>query len=313
MIRPIISLGMTMVGLWAADPQIFDARDPEFHKIVSKSAKLEKLGSGFKFVEGPAWLQKEGGFLIFSDIPANELKRWSAKDGITTFRQPSNNANGNTVDLQERLVTAEHSSRRVSITQEDGIVLPLVEHFHGKKFNSPNDVVVKSDGTVWFTDPDYGIPQGQSREIEGNWVFRYDPATKELTPVVKDFDKPNGLCFSPDEKKLYIADSGKPHHIRVFDVEKNGTVSHDAVFCVIDKGGPDGIRCDARGHILSSAGDGIHIFGVDGKLLGKILVPENPANLCFGGPKFSSLFITARTSLYRIELNVEGTRKPRVK
>jgi gluconolactonase len=292
----------------AAEQSIFEAREGEFHRIVSKSAKLEKLGEGLKFTEGPVWIEKDGGYVVFSDIPANELKRWSLKDGVTTFRQPSNNANGNTVDLQGRLVTAEHAARRVSITQEDGTVLPLVEHFNGKKFNSPNDVVVKSDGTVWFTDPSYGTPKDQQKELEGDWVFRYDPSTKQLTVVVKDFDKPNGLCFSPDEKKLYIADSGKPHHIRSFEVEKNGTVSHDQVFCVIDKGGPDGIRCDAKGRIFSSAGDGVHIFSPEGKLLGKILVPESPANLCFGGPKFSTLFITARTGLYKIELNTQGNR-----
>ena len=159
----------------------------------------------------------------------------------------------------------------------------LVDRFDGKKFNSPNDAVVKSDGTIWFTDPPYGLPKGETKEQDGNYVFRFDPKTKTTTLAAKDFDMPNGLCFSPDEKKLYVADSGKPRHIRVFDVQPDGTLTGGAVFCQIDKGVPDGIRCDAQGRIFSSAGDGVHIFSPDGKLIGKILVPETPANLCFGG------------------------------
>jgi gluconolactonase len=158
---------------------------------------------------------------------------------------------------------------------------------------------VKSDGTVWFTDPDYGLG-GNKKEQEGNFVFRFDPKTKQVSAVVKDFDKPNGICFSPDEKKLYVADSGKPHHIRVFDVQKDGTLANGKIFCVIDKGVPDGIRCDKQGRVWSSAGDGVHIFAPDGSLIGKTLVPESPANLCFGGKDGKTLYITARSSLYAI-------------
>ncbi|HEX7859953.1 MAG TPA: SMP-30/gluconolactonase/LRE family protein [Verrucomicrobiae bacterium] len=298
-----VVLALVATSVSAAD---FDIRDEaEFRKIVPETSKVEKLEGGFRFTEGPVWIREGEGHLIFSDIPANELKKWSPA-GVTTFRNPSQNANGNTVDLEGRLISAEHSGRRVSRTLADGKVETVVDQFEGKKFNSPNDVVVKSDGTFWFTDPDYGLGQNK-REIEGNWVYRVDPKTKKATAVIKDFDKPNGLCFSPDESKLYVADSGRPRHIRVFEV-KGETVSEGKVFCTIDKGGPDGIRADAAGRVYSSAGDGVHIFSTDGKLIGKILVPEAPANLCFGGKDFKTLYITARTGLYKIDLAAEGHR-----
>ncbi len=286
----------------------FDVRDEaEFRKIVAPDAKVEKLATGMKFCEGPVWVPRDGGYLVFSDIPADELKQWTAKDGLSTFRKPSFNANGNTVDRQHRLISCEHSGRRVSRLDADGTSVTLVDRFGDKKFNSPNDAAVKSDGSIWFTDPDYGLGKNP-HDYEGCFVFRFDPKTKALTVLVKDFDKPNGICLSPDEQKLYVADSGQPRHIRVFDVQKDGTVTGGAVFCQIDKGVPDGIRCDAKGRVWSSAGDGIHIFAPDGKLIGKILVPETPANLCFGGKDGKTLFITARTSLYSIPVLVKGAK-----
>jgi gluconolactonase len=287
----------------------FDVRDAtEFNKVVAPEAKLVKLAGDMKFTEGPVWRTQDGGNLVFSDIPANELKQWTAKSGVTTFRRPSQNANGNTLDHTGRLVTCEHSGRRVSIQEKDGTLRPLVDRFAGKKFNSPNDVVVKSDGTVWFTDPPYGLPKGETKEQDGNYVFRFDPTTKTITLAAKEFAMPNGLCFSPDEKKLYVADSGQPRLIRVFGVELDGTLTGGAGFCQIDQGVPDGIRCDTQGRIFSSAGDGIHIFSPDGKLIGKILVPETPANLCFGGQDGRTLFITAQTSLYSLPLLVKGAK-----
>ena len=299
-------LALSVLALSAAE---FDIRDEaELRRIVPEGSKVEKIAGGFRFTEGPVWMDKEGGILIFSDIPANQLKQWTAGSGeVATFREPSQNANGNTLDLDGRLVTAEHSGRRISLTQAGGDVVTVVDRFDGKKFNSPNDVVVASDGSYWFTDPDYGLA-GKPREIDGNWVYRHDPKTKKTTVLVKDFDKPNGLCLSPDELKLYVADSGRPRHIRVFDVKKDGTVSNGKVFCEIDKGGPDGIRCDADGRIWSSAGDGVQIFSPSGKLIGKILVGEAPANLCFGGKDFKTLYLTARTGLYKIETGVAGDR-----
>src|SRR5436190_9122039 len=287
----------------------FDIRDEaEFGKVVAANAKVEKLAGDMGFLEGPVWNPADGGYLIFSDIPNDELKKWTKAGGVTTFRKPSNNANGNTLDVQGKLTTVEHSGRRVCVTERDGTVRTLVDTFEGKKFNSPNDVVVKCDGTYWFTDPDYGLGKNP-KEQPGNYVYRFDPRSKSIAAVVKDFDKPNGLCFSPDEKKLYIADSGKPRHIRVFDVQSGGTLDGGKVFCAIDKGGPDGIRCDNSGRIWSSAGDGAHVFAPDGKLLGKILVPESPANLCFGGGDGKTLYITARKSLYAIPTLVTAAKR----
>jgi len=283
----------------AADFEI--KNEKEFQKIIPDGAKLTKLASGFGFVEGPAWVpEKKAGYLIFSDIPGNQLKKWSNENGVTVFREDSHNANGNTVDREGRLLTAEHSGRRIARAEKDGTVSTVVSEHNGKKLNSPNDVVVKSDGTIWFTDPTYGLGKDK-KEQEGNFVFRFDPKIKKTMIVARDFNQPNGLCFSPDEKYLYIADSGAPHHIRIFDVQKDGALANGKVFCVIDKGVPDGIRCDNKGRVWSSAGDGVQIFAPDGSLIGKILVPEPPANLCFGGKDGKTLFITARSSLYAIE------------
>lgn len=291
---------LAFLPVWAENP----AAD-EFAMCVDPAAAVRKLAGDMKFTEGPVWLPREGGFLVFSDIPADELKRWSEKDGLATFRKPSQNANGNLLDREGRLITCEHSGRRLSVLEADGTLRTLVDKFEGKSFNSPNDLAIAPDGAVWFTDPDYGL-RGSPGEIGGNWVYRFDPKTKDLRVVAKDFDKPNGIAFSPDAKRLYIADSGKPSHIRVFDVEADGGLSNSRVFCVIDKGVPDGIRCDVDGRVWSSAGDGVRIHDVSGKLLGTIAVPEVPANLCFGGADGKTLYITARTSLYSIPVRVKG-------
>jgi gluconolactonase len=300
---------VTVLRLVAADVEVRD--EAEFKKCVPSDAKVEKLAGGFKFVEGPTWVPSSS-YLIFSDIPANELKIWTKEGGAATFRNISNNANGNTVDREGRLVTAEHGGRRISVTEKDGAIKTVVDQYNRKKLNSPNDVVVKSDGTIWFTDPDYGLKDKadksgkEGKEQEGNYVYRFDPKSGTIIVLVKDFDKPNGLAFSPGERQLYVADSGKPKHIRVFDLTPNGRLNEGKVFCTIDKGGPDGIRCDSDGRVWSSAGDGVHIFARDGKLIGKILVAETPANLCFGGKDGKTLFITARTSLYAINVKVGG-------
>ena len=291
------------LGLVAADFEAVDEK--EFRKLIGPEAKVTRLATGMQFVEGPVWMP--GGFLVFSDIPANELKKWDGA-AVTTFRKPSQNANGNTLDRTGRLLTAEHGGRRVSVAGADGNVETLVDSFEGKKLNSPNDVVVTRDGAVWFTDPDYGLA-GRPKEQAGNYVYRFEPATKKVTAVVKDFDKPNGLCFSPDQKKLYVADSGAPRHIRIFDVAKDGTVTGGAVFAKIDKGGPDGIRCDAGGRVWSSSGDGAQVFGPDGRLIARILLPEAAANLEFGGKDGKTLFLTARKSLYAVETKVRAAKR----
>jgi gluconolactonase len=294
----IILLGGFMTTAMAAD---------EASRLLAPGAQVKKIAADMKFIEGPVWTDADGGYLVFSDIPNSELKRWDAKNGLTTFRHPSNQTNGNTRDREGRLVSCEHEARRVTRTESDGSVAVLVDAYQGEKFNSPNDVVVKSDGSIWFTDPSYGLAKGQKPDLDKHFVFRFDPETKELKTVADDFDQPNGLCFSPDERKLYIADSGKPRHIRAFDVKPDGSLAGGEVLCVIDKGVPDGIRCDEKGNIWSSAGDGVQVFSPDGKLILKIAVPESPANLCFGGADGKTLFITARTSLYSIETNVSGT------
>jgi gluconolactonase len=277
----------------------------DFSRCVDPTAVVRKLAGDMKFTEGPVWVPRDGGYLVFSDIPADELKRWSGKDGLTTFRKPSRNTNGNMLDAEGRLISCEHSGRRLSILDSDGTLRTLVDRFEGKAFNSPNDLVIAKNGAIYFTDPDYGL-RGQPSEIGGCWVFRFDPKTKSLRVLAKDFDKPNGIALSPDGKLLYVADSGKPKHIRVFDVDADGGISNGRVFCTIDKGAPDGIRCDADGRVWSSAGDGVRVFDPAGKLLGLIPVPESPANLCFGGADGKTLFMTARTSLYAVEVRVKG-------
>ena len=281
----------------------FDVRSEAFRAILRPDSRVQKLAGDFKFTEGPVWVAK-GGYLLFSDIPANRIYRWSPKEGLSVWREPSGNTNGNALDRQGRSISCEHSNRRVTRTEADGSITVLAHSFGGKRLNSPNDVVVKSDGTIWFTDPPYGIKPEQIEQPH-NYVFRLGPDGK-LTAVADDFDRPNGLCFSPDEKKLYIADSGKPRHIRVFEVKEDGTLPGGKVFCTIDKGVPDGIRCDSAGRVYSSAGDGVQVFSADGALIGKIFVPESPANLCFGGEDKKTLYITARTSLYAMALGVAG-------
>ena len=282
-------------------------RPREFYKAVPLGAKIKRLATGFKFTEGPQWVPAGNGHLVFSDIPADRLIKWTASDGAVSFRRPSRNANGNTLDRRGHLVTCEHGARRVSITDVEGKVRTLVDSFGGKKLNSPNDVVVSMDGNIWFTDPDYGL-KDRTKEQSGNFVFRHGSKSGQTAIVARGFDKPNGLCFSPAEKLLYVADSGKSRHIRVFKVQVDGTLDAGRVFCAIDKGAPDGIRCDKKGRVWSSAGDGVHIFSIDGGLVGKILVPEAPANLCFGGETMQTLFITARTSLYSIRVRAQGIR-----
>lgn len=299
----LFSLFLAALACAAADFAIVD--EAEFAKLFPKGAKVEQIAKDLKFTEGPVWMPK--GFLVFSDIPANQLKRWDAKGGLATFRENSQNANGNTLDAKGQLLTAEHGGRRVSRTDAAGNVTTVVDAFEGKKLNSPNDVVMKSDGTIWFTDPDYGLA-GRPKEQAGNYVYRLDPASGQLDAVVKDFDKPNGLCFSPDESKLYVADSGAPRHIRVFPVTGGG-LGAGTVFAKIDKGGPDGIRCDAGGRVWSSSGDGAQIFSSEGKLIARVLLPQAAANLAFGGKGGRVLFLTARTGVYMVPTLAQDAKK----
>jgi gluconolactonase len=279
----------------------------EFEKIFAADAQVALIAKDQMFTEGPVWVPRDKGYLIYSDIPQNRLMKWTVKDGLEVFRASSNNANGNSLDLQGRLASAEHGARRVSITTRNGAALTVIASYQDRKFNSPNDLVFKSDGTLWFTDPDYGLGN-REKEQPGNYVYRYDPLTGELVPVVKDFDKPNGLTFSPDESMLYVADSGNPKHIRVFPVRANNTLGPGKVFAKIDKGGPDGIKCDADGRVWSSSGDGAQVFLPDGTLIARIELPQGGANLCFGDNDLKTVFVTARKSVWSVPTLVKGKR-----
>ena len=302
---------------------LYDSQDPRFRPMFVDSARLDRLWTGARWAEGPVWFG-DLNCLLFSDIPNQRILRWSpdALDGggVSVFRAPSNFANGHTRDRQGRLVSCEHGTRRVTRTEPDGAITVIADRYQGKRLNSPNDAVVHSDGSIWFTDPTYGIMsdyEGYRADPEqgARHVFRCDPATGAIETMVDDFAQPNGLAFSPDETRLYVADSAASHdssvprHIRVFDVV-GARLRNGRAFAEIDQGIPDGIRVDSAGNLWSSAGDGVHCFAPDGTRLGKVLVPETVSNLCFGGPRRNRLFITATTSLYAVYLTVTGAQMP---
>ncbi|MBD2202245.1 SMP-30/gluconolactonase/LRE family protein [Calothrix sp. FACHB-1219] len=271
---------------------------------MSNNAQLERLSSGFRFIEGPVWDRR--GFLLFSDIPANTIYKWTPDGKIHIFRHPSGNANGNTIDRQGNLITAEHD-RRLIRTQNDGRIVSLAERYQGKRLNSPNDVVVKSDGSIYFTDPPYGISK-EKEELGFYGIYRLS-SDGNLTLLTKEMIRPNGLAFSPDEKKLYVSDSEK-NHIQVFQVNSDGTLSNGQIFAELlnpkAKSVPDGIKVDIKGNVYIAASEGVIIFSPSGKLLGKIFVPEAVTNLAWGDQDYKTLYITASKSLYRIRLNVAG-------
>jgi len=297
--------------------EVFDAR---FSALLRPDSRLEQLCTGAKWAEGPVYFA-EGDYLLWSDIVNNRMLRWSSLDGMTVYRAPAEFTNGNYLDLQGRLVTCSHGGRCIQRTDADGTTVVLVNKYQGNRLNSPNDLIVKSDGTIWFTDPPYGLIQpnegypGES-ELGANYVFRFDPELGELTIVVDDMEKPNGLAFSADERILYVADSAfshdanGAHHIRAYDVVDGKRCANGRVFAVISPGVPDGLRLDKHGYIFTSAKDGVHVYDPAGVLLGKIHVPEVVANLTFGGPHKDRLFIAATTSIYEISLNTSGIQKP---
>ena len=297
----------------------FQVLDKRFRRLFVGNAEVDKLYTGCRWAEGPAYFAA-GQYLVWSDIPNNRMLRLDACSGaVSVFRQPSGNSNGNTVDRQGRLVTCEHGGRRVSRTEIDGTVVTLADKYNGKRLNSPNDVVVKSDGSIWFTDPSYGIDsdyEGNLSEHEqpGSFVYRIDPKSAELRVVADDFVQPNGLAFSPDESLLYIADTGRTHrengpaHIRSFAVGDGASLKERGVFADCTAGLFDGFRLDTAGRIWTSAADGVHCYDPDGTLIGKVLVPEVVANVCFGGPKRNYLYICGTTSLYGVRLPVNGVK-----
>lgn len=295
----------------------FDLIDPRFSALFAPHIHVERLWSGARWCEGPAWFAA-GRYLVWSDIPNNRMMRWDETDGSTSvFRAPSNNSNGNTVDRQGRLVSCEHLTRRVTRTEHDGSITVLADSYNGKRLNSPNDVVVHSDGSIWFSDPTYGILTDYEGDIsapeqDGNHVYRIDPADGSVRKMTDDFVQPNGLAFSPDEKQLYIADTGATHmqdgpaHIRRFDVGDDGSLSGGEVFATCTAGLFDGFRLDREGRIWTSAFDGVHCYDPDGTLIGRIRIPEIVANLTFGGAKRNRLFICGTTSLYAVYVFTNG-------
>lgn len=296
----------------ASDFEVIDIR---FASCFKGSARVEKLYEGCRWAEGPAWFPLMRS-VIWSDIPNDRMLRWDETTGVTgVFRHPAGYSNGNTVDREGRLVSCEHGNRRVTRTEHDGSITVIADEHDGKRLNSPNDVVVRSDGSIWFTDPPYGIEsdyEGHKGEVEqaGNHVYRVDPESGEVEVVADDFDRPNGLAFTPDESKLVVSDTGSAatRHFRIFDVNDNGTLSGGEVFATCTAGGFDGFRFDTEGRIWTSAGDGVHCIDADGTLLGKVLVPEGVANVVFGGAKRNRLFICGTTSLYSVMLPVQGAK-----
>lgn len=277
----------------------------ELESLLEPGATVKKLAGNFKFTEGPAW--SPAGFLVFSDIPANTLYRWLPGGEIEIFRTPSGHANGNAFDRQGRLVSCEHD-RRVSRLEKDGTSTCLADRFDGKRFNSPNDLAIKSDGAIYFTDPPYGLEKADVRDLDFCGVFRIAP-DGTVTLLAKDFIKPNGLAFSPDEKLLYVDDTER-REVRVFDVQPNGALANGRLFAGMkdpaNQDGPDGMRVDSTGNLWCTGAGGVWVFTPAGKLLGVLATPEEPANLAFGRNNRHTLFITARTGLYSIETKVAG-------
>ena len=300
--------------------------DPRFAKYRVANAAVERLFTGTRWAEGPVWFA-DGRYLLFSDIPNNRMLRWLEDTGeVSVFRSPSNYANGNYRDRQGRLLTCEHDTRRLTRTEFDGTITVLMDRFQDKKLNAPNDLTVHSDGAIWFTDPGYGILSNYEGhkapfELHEN-VYRLDPKTGEATVVVSEMKKPNGICFSPDEKLLYIVDTDlakpatDPRPIRVYDVVDGVRLKNGREFVNMLPGLSDGIRCDVDGNVWSAAGwggdgfNGVHVFAPDGTLIGKIHLPETCANLCFGGAKRNRLFMAASQSLYAVYVETQGAQVP---
>lgn len=298
------------------DPDII-ILDPRFQKIVLGNARIQRIATGFDFTEGPVWFG-DGRYLLFSDIPNDKILRWDeTTGGISVFRSPSHYANGNTRDRQGRLITCEHDTQRLTRTEYDGTVVVLADRWEGKKLTGPNDVVVKSDGTIWFSDNGAGTRGnylGHKAPQEHPFrVYRFDPSTATLTIAVDDIARPNGLCFSPDESRLYVVDTpnDRPKSTWVYDMVDNGSRAANGRVFFDGDGWADGIRCDTDGNVWCgfSGGpehDGVAVFAPDGALIGRILLPERCANVCFGGRKRNRLFMAASQSIYALYVETQG-------
>jgi gluconolactonase len=295
----------------------FVVHDARFSKLVLGHANLDKLASGCRWAEGPAYFAA-GRYLVWSDIPNNRMLRFDeTDDSVSVFRSPSSNSNGNTVDREGRLVSCEHLTRRVTRTEHDGSITVLADRYKGRRLNSPNDVIVKSDGSIWFSDPTYGIDSDYEgvraeSEIGGSNVYRIDGKTHDVTLILSDRVQPNGLAFSPDEKTLYVADSGTTHRpellstLWAYPMSAPHSVGAPSLFATCPEGLFDGFRCDIAGNIWTSSGRNVFCFAQDGVHIGTIPIGELVANVCFGGPRRNRLYICGQTSLYGIYLNTRA-------
>ena len=296
--------------------EIYEILDRRFASLVNTTARLDLLDATSRWAEGPAYVPA-GRYLLWSDVPSDRIMRWDEDSGhVSVFRAPSQNANGNTLDRQARLVTCEQLTRRVTRTEHDGSITVVADRFDGQRFNSPNDVIVGSDSAIWFTDPTYGIDsdyEGRraTSEIGRSRLYRVDPSDGSVSVAADDFVQPNGLALSVDERRLFVSDTGRTHvadgpaHIRVFDVDA-GSLTCGDVFAECSSGMFDGFRLDEAGNVWTSAGDGVRCYEPGGDLMGIIRVPDPVANVCFGGPARNRLFICATDSVYAVYVRANG-------
>ena len=296
-----------------------EVRDPRLAAIVGDDVTFEKIAGGCLFTEGPLW-HPQGRYLLWSDMPGDHLRRWSASDGVTTFRKPCAKSNGLTWDRRGRLLACEHATSRVTVTMADGSTQPIATHWNGKELNSPNDIVVHSSGAIYFSDPSYGRWPGfgieREQDLDFQGVYRLPAGGGDPALLVDDFGEPNGLCFSPDESLLYINDTPNAF-IRVFDVQGDGTIATGRLFAKeigdgdIAKGElVDGMKCDERGNIWVTGPGGVWVFAPDGEHLGVVEIPESVGNIHWGGSGWNWMFVPASTSLYRFKTRVSGRREP---
>ncbi len=292
------------------------ARDPRFESLVPADATVRALADGALWAEGPVYVPTDDA-VVWSDVRGNVVRRWSARDGVTDLYRPSDFANGHTLDHDGRILACEHGPRRISRYEADGSRTTVIDRFEGRRLNSPNDIIVASDGAIWFTDPPYGILDdsegyGADSELGGCFVFRFDPVRGALVKATDFLVHPNGLAFSPDERTLYVSDTsiarveGGNHHIVAFDVRPDWRLDAPRIFAVIQPGVSDGLRVDVDGNVWTSAGDGIHVLDAHGTELGRILLPEEASNCTFGGPDGRRLFITATSTLWSVDVGIRG-------
>lgn len=300
--------------------ELYEKFEKEFGSLVKGSAQLETVYTNCRWAEGPVWFD-DANHLLWSDIPNDRIMRYVPGVGTSVFRENCGNTNGHTRDNEGRLISCSHGNRHVERTEVDGSITVLADSYGGKKLNSPNDVIVKSDGSIWFSDPAYGIESDYEgnkgeQEQDGCYVYRIDPDSGKVELAIDDFDRPNGLCFSPDEKILYVSDSAlshgpeRAHHIRAFDIDGANKLTNDRVFAEITPGLPDGFRADTDGNIWTSAGDGVHVYTPSGVLLGKIHTPKGVANVTFAGPKRNWLCIAATDSMHILYVAANGAQRP---